>query len=81
MKLVTCTFCGQTMDFDDTIEHGIKVHNHHMAKVIKEKQQELETMLSKMTGKKVNLKPSDIIDDELIQEFLDLSKQMREEGR
>lgn len=69
------------MDSDDCIEHGIKVHNHHMAKIIQQKKEELERMISKMTGKKVNLKPSDIIDDELMQEFLDLSEQMREEGR
>lgn len=74
-KLVTCTFCGETIDSDDIIEHGINVHNHHMAKVIQQKKEELERMI----GRK--LKPSDIVDDDLMQAFLELSRKMREDGR
>lgn len=69
------------MDSDDTVEHGIKVHNHHMAKVIKQKQQDLEKILSNMTGRPIKLKPSDIVNDDMLQYFLDLSQKMREDGR
>lgn len=75
-KLVTCTFCGQTMDSDDCIKHGIEKHNHYMAKTIQQKLEEIQ----RLSGNP-NLKISDIVNDDLMQSFLNISKKIREDGR
>lgn len=69
------------MDSDDVLKHGIKKHNFTMAKALQEKLEEIEKMVSKKAGKRIKLKPSDIVNDDLLQYFLDLSNQIREKGR
>ena len=51
-------------------------HNHYMAKTIQQKLEEIQ----RLSGNP-NLKISDIVDDNLMQAFLNISRKIREEGR